>query len=414
MDSLKAVSKMITVDQALQLVGQHAAQLAPLRIRLRDALGLVLADEVTSDVDSPPYNKAMMDGFAVVASDRSPTRTIVESVMAGDVPRRPIRPGTTARVMTGAPLPDGATAVVPVEQTELVDEQTVRLDWIDPPPGKHIMPQGLSMSSGQCIAQAGTRVSSVTMAVMAEAGAAVLSVVPRPTVSVLTTGNELVTVDERPAAGQIRNSNGPLLTSALCEQDYTPIVLPSGRDELQELVELVQQGLDADVLLVTGGVSAGVKDLVPAALAEAGVQQVFHKVALKPGKPLWFGIMPRESGPPRLVFGLPGNPVSSFVCFHLFVAPALAVLAGRADSVVLKLTSGTAANDFAYGGGREMFRPAYVDPEHHVEIFPWHGSADLAGMVRANCLVRLPESGVHLSRGDRVEYVTLPGCVTSK
>lgn len=414
MDSLKAATSMITVDQALQLVGQHAAQLAPMRVRLRDALGLVLADDVTSDVDSPPYNKAMMDGFAVVASDRSSTRTIIESIMAGDVPRRPIRPGTTARVMTGAPLPDGATAVVPVEQTELVDERTVRLEWVDPPPGKHIMPQGLSMSTGQCIAKAGTRVNSVTMAVLAEAGAAVLSVVPRPTVSVLTTGNELVSVDERPAAGQIRNSNGPLLTSALCEQDYTPNVLPSGRDEMQELVELAQQGLESDVLVVTGGVSAGVKDLVPAALAEAGVEQVFHKVALKPGRPLWFGFVPRESGPPRLVFGLPGNPVSGFVCFHLFVAPALAVLAGRADSVVLKLSAGTAAADFAYGGGREMFRPALVDLQNRVEMFPWHGSADLAGMARANCLVRLPESGVQLATGDRVEYVRLPGCAPAK
>ncbi|MCO6043025.1 molybdopterin molybdotransferase MoeA [Aeoliella sp. ICT_H6.2] len=400
---------MLTVDEALQLVGQHAAQLAPIRIRLRDALGLVLADEVTSDVDSPPYNKAMMDGFAVVASDRSPTRTIIESIMAGDVPRRPIRPGTTARVMTGAPLPDGATAVVPVEQTELVDDRTVRLEWIDPPPGKHIMPQGLSMSSGQCIAAAGRRIDSITMAVLAEAGAAVLSVVPRPTVSVLTTGNELVSVDERPAAGQIRNSNGPLLTSALCEGDYAPSVLPSGRDELDELVELAQQGLEADVLLVTGGVSAGVKDLVPAALAQAGVQQVFHKVALKPGKPLWFGIVPREHGPPRLVFGLPGNPVSGFVCFHLFVIPALAVLAGRADSVVLRLSKGTSMGEFAYGGGREMFRPAYVDAQQRVEIFPWHGSADLAGMVRANCLVRLSETGVELAAGDRLEYVRLPG-----
>lgn len=409
MDSLKAVSSMKTVDEALQLVGQHAAQLAPMRVRLRDALGLVLAADVTSDVDSPPYNKAMMDGFAVVASDRSPTRTIIESIMAGDVPRRPIRPGTTARVMTGAPLPDGATAVVPVEQTELVDEQTVRLEWVDPPPGKHIMPQGLSMSSGQCIARAGTVVNSVVMAILAEAGAAVVSAVPRPTVSVLTTGNELVSVDERPAAGQIRNSNGPLLESALLERNCTPNVLPSGRDELHELVELSQQGLDADVLLVTGGVSAGVKDLVPAALSAAGVQQVFHKVALKPGKPLWFGIVPRENGPARLVFGLPGNPVSGLVCFHLFVAPALAVLAGRADSVVQRLATGTALGEFSYAGGREMFRPAYVDAQHRVEMFPWHGSADLAGMARANCLAHLPESGIELAAGQRVEYLRLPG-----
>ncbi|WP_442483763.1 molybdopterin molybdotransferase MoeA [Aeoliella sp. SH292] len=400
---------MLTVDQALELIASHTARLAASRVRLRDALGLVLAEDVVSDIDSPPHNKAMMDGFAVVASDRASTRTIVESIMAGDVPRRPIRPGTVARVMTGAPVPDGATAVVPVEQSELVDDTTVRLSWVDPPVGKHILKQGSSVAVGQCVAKAGTTVNSIVMAALAEAGAAVVSVVPRPAVAVLATGNELVSVDDRPAAGQIRNSNGPLLVSAVVEANAAPVELPVGRDDLAELTGLVTQGLAADVLLVTGGVSAGVKDLVPGALTAAGVTQAFHKVALKPGKPIWFGIAPREGGPPRLVFGLPGNPVSSLVCFQLFVRPALAVLAGVSPKVELELQTGKAAGEFEYRGGREMFRPARVDKEGRIHLFDWHGSADLAGVVPANCLVRLPSEGVKLQPGDSVAYLAIPG-----
>lgn len=398
---------MLTVDQALELIAAYASPSPSTRVRLGDALGLVLTEDAVSDIDSPPHNKAMMDGFAVVASDHSPTRSIVESIMAGDVPRHAIRPGTVARVMTGAPVPDGATAVVPVEQSELVDDQTVRLLWVDPPVGKHILKQGSSVSVGQCVAPAGTLVNSIVMAALAEAGAAVVHVRPRPTVAVLATGNELVSVDERPGAGQIRNSNGPLLVSAIREADATPIELSVGRDDLGGLTALATQGLAADVLLVTGGVSAGVKDLVPAALAAAGALQVFHKVALKPGKPIWFGIAEREEGPPRLVFGLPGNPVSSLVCFYLFVRPALQVLAGRAPLVELPLCSGPVDGDFEHRGGREMFRPARVDAAGLVHWFDWHGSADLAGVVPANCLVRLTAEGIKLREGDLVEYLRI-------
>lgn len=401
---------MLTVDEALKLLGERTAPLAPHRAPLAEAHGLVLAADVVSDIDSPPHDKAMMDGFAVVASDTSPTREILESVMAGDVPRLALRPGTATRVMTGAPVPAGATAVVPVEQTQLVDENTVRLESPQIPPGKHVMRQGTAMQVDQRVATAGTRLTSVQMAILAEAGAAHLEVVPRPAVAILTTGNELVPVDQVPGAGQIRNSNGPLLTAAVAEADCTPRPLPTGRDELDDLADLVRQGLQADVLLVTGGVSAGDKDLVPAALAAAGVEQVFHKVALKPGKPIWFGVAPRQPGPPRLVFGLPGNPVSSLVGFHLFVRPALAVLAGRSRGVHHALVPGTAAEAYDHRGGRETFRPAHVDAEGTVTLFAWQGSADLAGLSTANCLVHLPCEPLRVAAGDPLEYLPLAGC----
>lgn len=406
---------MLTVDEATQLVNEQTSALPPVRVRLREARGLVLAGEVVSDIDSPPHNKAMMDGFAVVAGDASETRSILESVMAGDVPRHAVRPGTAARVMTGAPVPDGATAVVPVEQTELVDEATVRLATPRMQLGKHLMRQGTAMQAGQRVATAGTPIDSVLMAILAEAGAAVVEVYPRPSVAVLATGNELVTVDEVPGPGQIRNSNGPMLGAAVLEAGCAMHELPTGRDDLDQLTDLVRQGLDADVLLATGGVSAGDMDLVPAALATAGVEQVLHKVALKPGKPLWFGVAPRDAtlgdgGPPRLVFGLPGNPVSSLVCFHLFVRPVLAVLAGRAPRVERTLLGGTIAERYEHRGGRETFRPAQVDRQQAVSFGDWHGSADLAGLASANCLVHLPSHPLTLSAGDAVAYLPLDRC----
>ena len=266
------------------------------------------------------------------------------------------------------------------------------------------------MRVGQQVASAGTLVNSLTLALLAEVGCAAVRVVRKPTASILSTGNELVGVEHRPGPGQIRNSNGPLLAASVAEAGGTPRELPVGRDDAQELASLIHTGLESDVLMVTGGVSAGVKDLVPDALATAGVDQVFHKLALKPGKPLWFGVVRQASGGSKLVFGLPGNPVSSLVCFHLFVKPALAVLAGKAASVELPLDGGIAAGDFEHRGGRETFRPACrsgAGGRSSVEFCNWQGSADIAGMATANCLVRLPPEPMSISRGDPLDLLPL-------
>ena len=398
---------MITVDQAFELVASHVAALTPTRVRLRDSLGLVLSADVTSDTDSPPYNKAMMDGYAVASSDDTTERKVVERIMAGDIPRHAIRPGIVAQVMTGAPVPDGTSAVIPVEQTRELGGDIVRFDTVSLPAGKHVQPQGTLMLAGKPVVRAGSVVTPRALGAMAEAGAAVVEVVPRPTVSILTTGNELVSVDQHPGPGQIRDSNGPMLTAAVTLQQAEAEVLPSGGDDLETLTQLATEGLVTDILLVTGGVSAGVKDLVPEALEAAGVEPVFHKVALKPGRPLWFGIAPREAQPPRLVFGLPGNPVSGLVCFHLFVRPALAVLSGRAAEFQLPWRQGHLASDFSYPAGRETLRPATMDSTGRVEMCPWQGSADLAGMVGANCLVRLPGEGAELAAGTEVQTLLI-------
>lgn len=424
MDKHYQPARLITVDEATALVAARLKPLQMVNIALGEALGHVLAADVMSDVDSPPHDKSMMDGFAVCAGDDSPQRIIIEEVMAGDVPTKTLQPGQATRVMTGAPVPAGTSAVVPVEQTTLLNPQTVQLVGGELPAGKHIMPRGKSMRVGQCVLQAGSVVREIEIAIAAEVGAAELSVVAQPRVAILATGNELVDANEKPAAGQIRNSNGPMLAAAATAAGAKAIELPVGRDDLEELQSRVTEGLAAaDVLLVSGGVSAGVKDLAPQVLESAGVEQVFHKIALKPGKPLWFGIASGGAGggapsstepgaPPKLVFGLPGNPVSGLVCFHLFVKPALAVLAGRATGFARPWIDVTLAAPLEHRGGRETFRPARLieattGTTPRVELFDWQGSADLAGLATANCLLHLPTAPCTLAAGDSVRVVPL-------
>ncbi len=410
---------MISVEEALALIEQHARPLASRRVALGEAAGLVLAEDVTSDVDSPPFDKAMMDGYAVRSVDREPLRQVVEEVAAGAVPRRALTPGTASRVMTGAPLPEGADAVVPVELADMADDHTVRLEQTDPPPGQHVMPQGTALRAGSVALRAGAVLRPLEIAILAETGHNVVPVRPVPRTAVLATGNELVSVGERPSRGQIRDAGRPLVLASLRQLGAPAVDLGIARDDRDGLRRHVAEGLAADVLVISGGVSAGKYDLVPAVLAEAGVENVFHKVAVRPGKPLWFGI---KSSNERqvLVFGLPGNPVSSFVCFELFVRPAVAALAGR-GCFGASVTTASLSHAHDFGGGRTAFLPARITwPEAAglsagggpttgslptVEILPWRGSADLAALAGANGLARFSGEARRWDTGSLVEVL---------
>jgi molybdopterin molybdotransferase len=310
--------------------------------------------------------------------------------------------------MTGAPLPEGADAIIPVEKTEPVDRGGVRLLQLDIEPGQHVMPRGASMRAGDVVVRAESFLRPLELAILAEAGQAFVTVRPRPRVCVLPTGNELVSAEERPGPGQIRNSNGPMLVAAAKAAGADADELPVARDVREELVEKVRRGLAADVLLLSGGVSAGKYDLVPGVLAELEVQQVFHKVSLRPGRPLWFGTYASATHR-ALVFGLPGNPVSSFVCFELFVRPAIAAMCGRgfvgAPQIPARL-----GHDYDHNGRRAACLPARLSSlpsGPRVEILPWLGSADLAALARANGLVRLPAEPMHLPAGAPVDVLLI-------
>jgi molybdopterin molybdotransferase len=397
---------MLTIEDALRLVAEHSRPLGPRRISLSEAAGLVLAEDITSEVNSPPYDKALMDGYAVRSADREPQRRVLEEIAAGAVPRFPLTPGTASRIMTGAPMPEGADAVVQVELTELIGDSTVFLQSVDVAPGRNMLPLGTSLRAGESVLKKGAMLRAIEIAVLAEIGRDRVTVIPRPKLAVLPTGNELVSIGESPASGQIRNSNGPMLVVSANRAEADAIELGIARDNRHELARLIEQGLASDVLVLSGGVSAGKFDLVPQVLAELGVEQIFHKIALRPGKPLWFGVK-QKADRRVLVFALPGNPVSSLVCFELFVRPAIAALAGRgfaeAATVQAKLT-----HAYEHAGGRAACLPALVTetedaprssartgPQRmvmgppsdlRVQVLPWHGSADIFTLTRANAL----------------------------
>jgi molybdopterin molybdotransferase len=407
---------MLRVDEALRHVLGRAKSGGAVECPTRDALGLVLAEDVESDVDSPPYDKSLVDGYAVVAADLADGQAeleILEEVTAGALPTRAVAHGQATRVMTGAPVPQGAEAVVMIEQSQPVASgshpERVRLTTGRVAVGQNIMRRAASMARGDVVLRAGCELRPVEIGVLAEVGRVHVRVVRRPTLAVLATGNELVPPEQTPVPGHIRNSNGPMLLAASQAAGAVAVDLQIARDDAQQLRSLIGRGLEHDVLVISGGVSAGVLDLVPDVLAELGVQQVFHKVHLKPGKPLWFGVLARGSVD-TLVFGLPGNPVSSLVCFELFVRPAIGRLAGRGDTSLVEVAAELAV-DYLQRGDRPTYFPARlvnVDGRHQVEPLRWQGSGDLRTLVQANALAYFPPGERAYRAGETVRVLQLP------
>jgi len=335
----------------------------------------------------------LVDGFAIRIDDlqSNPSLLINEVVHAGQTPTQPVKTGSATQIMTGAPIPSGTQAVVMIEDctvnlttnTVVVDNTTVTL-------GSHIMRQGKSLSCGDVVITAGSKIRPVEIGLLAEVGCAEVPVTTQPNVAIICTGDELVDVDQHPQAGQIRNSNEALLISLVTASGGNVIPLGIGRDNELELSDKIQQGLQYDVLLLSGGVSMGEKDLVPALLQQAHVTEVFHKVQLKPGKPLWFG-QSANTQQPTLVFGLPGNPVSSLVCYMLLVAPMIRAYQQGTKEVDIQGDSlAELTAPYTLRGDRPTYHPGRLDwisGKWSVTPLTWSGSADQQTLAQANCLV---------------------------
>jgi molybdopterin molybdotransferase len=381
---------MLDIDQALALLLDHTPSPRASTAELSACLFAVLAESVASDIDSP--------------SAGTPLK-VVEEVTAGQVPQRAIHPGQATRIMTGAPLPSGADAVVMVEQTEAAGDAVV-IQQARLRPGQNIMRRAASMSRGQAVLPAGTLLRPIEVGLLAEVGRHQVQVFERPRVAVLATGNELVESRLIPGPGQIRNSNGPMLTALAEAAGCTAVNLGIATDDLHDLRRAIAAGLEHDVLLISGGVSAGVLDLVPRVLGDLGVEQVFHKVNLKPGKPLWFGRRAASGASATLVFGLPGNPVSSLVGFELFVRPAVQKLRGLLPRG-LATARARLAVDHKQRGDRPTLWPARLedhgdDAVRSVTPLAWQGSGDLRTLSAANCLAFFPAGDRLFSAGEPV------------
>lgn len=382
---------MLTVAHAQTLVLERARPAPPEMVPLGpSALGLVLAEDVASDLDMPPWDKAMMDGYAVRAADLPGGRgtlRVIEEIVAGQVPRQTVASGQATRIMTGAPVPEGADAVVQVERTQLEASGRVSMDDPRLQAGQSIFTRGREMRVGETVLTRGARLRPQELGVLATVGRTSALVVPAPTAAIVATGDEVVEAPAVPGPGQIRNGNGPTLAAQATRAGCTVRYLGIAGDRVESLRALVEDGLQSRLLLLCGGVSAGKLDLVPRVLQELGVERHFHHVAMKPGKPVFFG-----TRGDTLVFGLPGNPVSAFVCFELFVRPAIRQMRGLADpGTVLPLAP--LAADFTYRTDRPTYHPAQVDvlpTGWLVRPVAWAGSPDLRGLTACNGFVLLP------------------------
>lgn len=415
---------MLTVAEAFAAILQEVVRAPAVTVPLEDALGLVLAEDVFSDEDSPLFDKALMDGFAVRSADiRDPGKPleIIEEVMAGHIPERPVGPGEATRIMTGAPLPAGADAVVQVEETRHSPQpdslgQVVILNKAIQP-GANILARGAATRRGERVLPSGRLLRAQEVGALAELGRAQIRVYPAPRVGVLATGDELVPAAGTPGPGQIRNSNEPMLAAQVRRAGGIPVPLGIARDERAHLRQRIEEGLECDVLLLSGGVSAGKLDLVPSELKAAGVYQVFHKVQMKPGKPLWFGVRERSDPNPSAspvstgaasrcyVFGLPGNPVSSMVCCELFVRSALRRLMGIEPAEPVPV-SARLTEAYRMQGNRPTYHPARLDWQATgpvVRAVDWVGSADLRATVDANAMLLFPAGEHSYAAGDSIE-----------
>lgn len=405
---------MIEVDQALSLVLQHARVLTPVLVPIGAALGLVLAEDVVSGVDCPPFDKALMDGYAVIAADLdagSVELHVLEQLTAGAVPQHRVERGCAARIMTGAVMPEGAEAVVVLERTTSMEPgpaQQVRITGGPTAIGKHVLRRASLMQRGEVALQRGHRLSPIEIGLLAEIHVPQVRVYPRPQVSILATGSELVPAGEVAGPGQIANSNGPMLCGLVAQAGGLAHDLGIGRDEPAELRRLMAGGLEADVLVMSGGVSTGDHDFVPNVLQELGVEAELHGVRLKPGKPFWFGVAVRGDRP-KLVFGLPGNPVSCLVCFELFVRPALGALGGNPNSGLRRATY-RLAKPFEHRSNRPTYYPARLRDEGGeacVEPLAWQGSADLRTLAQADVLAMFAAGSRHYEAGELVTVLRL-------
>jgi molybdopterin molybdotransferase len=397
---------MLSYEQArnkvIEEVGKRNAPRAPAAVSVWDALGLVLAQEVKTDREYPPFDRSTRDGYAVRSKETKPGAQLkcVGEIKAGDTVRESLAAGSCLQIMTGAAVPAGADAVVMIEQTsrkgDLVRfEQTAQL-------GQNIVPKGSEASAAQTVLAPGMRLGYAELALAAQVGAVQLECARRPRVAILSTGDEVVLIDETPGPFQIRNSNSVSLAAQVRIAGGEPVVLGNATDRIEDLGEKIERGLKEDALVLSGGVSMGKYDLVESALKAMGAEFFFDAVAIRPGKPAVFGMC---QGKP--VFGLPGNPVSTMVTFELFVAPAIDLLSG-AEARALPLVEARLAEVMKEKPGLTHFLPARVEwggGEPVVKALKWQGSGDIAALAKANCFLVVPADRENIAIGESVSVL---------
>lgn len=392
------MAERLSVDAALDAVLANVEPLALESIPLQQAKNRVLGAPVIADRPQPPFNRSMMDGFAVLSNDttKPPVQLkVIGTLAAGSEPSVTIAPGEAIRIMTGAPVPPGADAVQMFENTASNDDSVTILKSVKV--GQNIAAAGEELAQGAVAVDAGQLLSPARYGVCWALGAQHVQVYRQPKVAIITTGDELVELAQTPGPSQIRDSNRATI-SFLVEQAGGTVVQSSiARDQTSEIREEIRRALStADVVILSGGVSAGDYDLVGECLLSEGVTPVFHKIHMKPGKPLWFG---KHGKTP--VLGLPGNPVSSMVTCRLFVVPLIKQLTGRQQTTDIRVMM-PLMNPIKATGGRPTFKPGRVRWGQGVETVQTRGSGDQFNFSQANCLIELPANSGPFQSGHQV------------
>jgi molybdopterin molybdotransferase len=349
-----------------------------------DALGLVLAQEIKTDREYPPFDRSTRDGYAVQSKEVAPSTKLrcAGEIKAGDTVKEELARGSCVQIMTGAAVPPGADAVVMIEHTQR-EGDAIRFER-EAQAGQNIVARGSEAAVGETILRPGTRLGYAELAIAAQVGATQLECAKRPRVAILSTGDEVVRVDETPGEFQIRNSNSVSLAAQVRIAGGEPVVLGNAADRVEVLGEKIERGLREDALVLSGGVSMGKYDLVEKVLKAMGAEFFFDAVAIRPGRPAVFGMCQEKP-----VFGLPGNPVSTMVTFELFVAPAIDLLSG-AEARPLALVEATLAETLKEKPGLTHFLPArveWVGTKPQVKALKWQGSGDIAALAKANCFL---------------------------
>jgi len=408
----------LSVINAQQRVLECVHKLDLESVGLGHSIGRVLADDVRANRDLPPYDVSAMDGYAVHSADLAKIPAvleIIEDIKAGDLPRSTLQAGQCARIMTGAPVPQGADAVIRVEDTLALPDNLVQINAAVKS-GNDIRLQGEGMRNGDVVLTAGTEITPGVIGVLATVKRARVQVYRRPRVAILSTGNELEGMDDPVDPNKIPNSNSYALMAQVQALGIEPDLLGIARDDPDELKEYLQRGLGFDVLLVSGGTSVGVHDYVRPVIESLGVEMKFWRVAMKPGHPVAFGVLQRNvkaTTPKAFVFGLPGNPVSSMVCFEQFVAPALRRMMGHARLYRRTITA-RLTHSIKHQPGRSEFVRVTLAKEasgYAATSTGAQGSGMLLSMARADGLLVIPAESTGLAADSIVTVQLLDGTV---
>ncbi len=402
MGVLAASRNLISIDEARRLVLDRVERLPAQTLGLEAAAGRVLAEDAAATVDLPPFDSSAMDGFALRSSDTPGRLPVVHRIAAGAPAPRSLEVGEAMGIATGGLVPEGADAVIPFEYV-VENDNTVEIEQpVDP--GANVRPVGGDIGVGERVVEAGARLEARHLAALAAAGIPEVRVARRPRAAVVVTGSELRPPGESLEPGQIYEANGVLLEAQLASAGAEVERASPVADEEAAHRAALAQGLEADVLVTSGGVSVGPHDLVRAILAELGVEEVFWGVSVKPGKPISFGVAGN-----RLVFGLPGNPVSVLVGFELFVRPALVALQGGADPGP-RFEHGVLGSQLTRNPGRdELVRARVRRPSDGPVLDPLAGreSHMIARAAGADALLLIPRGHGDLATGERIEFLRL-------